>query len=357
MRLGDIALDHLRGALADPALPPDLTGTKYELGEELGRGGMGVVYRARDRELDREVALKVLLAPSLEEQGTASADGSAPAAPPPDLAARLMREARVLAQLEHPGIVPVHDVGRLADGRVFTVMKWVRGNPLSAYVAEPRPANRRAAQRLLVERLRLFLKILDAVGFAHARGIVHRDLKPANVMVGAFGEVLVMDWGLAKLLSDSAGEALQGSSSPGAATGSVGVPAGAAVTAAGAVLGTPGYMAPEQERGDTAAVDARSDVYALGAILADLVAGLPTPVALAAIVRRARATAAEHRYPTVLDLAADVERFLAREPVAAHRERLFELIGRWYSKYETPILLVLVYLLLRALFLVWPRAA
>src|SRR5262249_3937250 len=145
----------------------------------VARGGMGVVYAAQDEMLERRVALKVLDVPD----------------PDGGLASRLNREARVLARLEHPGIVPVHDVGTLADGRVFYTMKFVEGQRLDKHIQ---------SVLSLPDRLRLFLRICDSVAFAHARGVLHRDLKPANVMIGAFGEVLVMDWGLAKILSNRA---------------------------------------------------------------------------------------------------------------------------------------------------------
>ena len=169
--LSDSALERLR----EGAEIPDLSGTHYRLLERVARGGMGVVYAAEDEKLQRRVALKVL--------DVAVTEG--------DLANRLIREARVLAKLEHPGIVPVHDVGTLADGRVFYTMKFVEGQRLDQYIA---------TVDSVPDRLRLFLRICDAVGFAHARGVLHRDLKPANIMVGPFGEVLVMDWGLAKIL-------------------------------------------------------------------------------------------------------------------------------------------------------------
>jgi serine/threonine protein kinase len=213
--LGDAAIAHLR----DVAEWPDV-GERYELTRRLGRGGMGTVYAARDRVLDREVAIKVL------DDVSSAAD-----------AAHLLAEARILGRLEHPGIVPVHDAGTLADGRVFCVMKLVRGDRLDAALVS----------RTLSERLDLFLRICDAVSFAHAHGIVHRDLKPQNVMLGPFGDVLVMDWGAAK------------------------VPGGAADAAV--VVGTPGYMAPEQEH-DARSADARADIYALGVILEAM---LPEP--------------------------------------------------------------------------------
>src|SRR6266851_4596675 len=169
--LSDTALERLR----EGANVPDLAGTRYRLLDRIARGGMGVVYTAEDENLQRRVALKILDLP-----GT---DG--------DLANRLIREARVLATLEHPGIVPVHDVGTLADGRVFYTMKFVEGRRLDKYIE---------SVTSFPDRLRIFLRICDAVAFAHARGVLHRDLKPANIMIGPFGEVLVMDWGLAKIL-------------------------------------------------------------------------------------------------------------------------------------------------------------
>jgi len=144
---------------------PDLTGTRYEIISTLGRGGMGVVYLARDTALDREVALKIFDRPPGEAN-----------------------EARIIARLEHPGIVPVHDFGELADGRLFYAMKRVRGDRLDRWMAGGRD---------ITERLAVFLRVCEAVAFAHAHGVVHRDLKPENVMVGEFGEVLVLDWGVA----------------------------------------------------------------------------------------------------------------------------------------------------------------
>src|SRR5580704_648943 len=169
--LSDSALDRLRAA----ADAPDLSGTRYLLQDKLGQGGMGGVYRVEDTILTRQVALKVI--------GFADSGG--------ELAARLLREAKVIAQLEHPGIVPVHDVGTLPDGRVFYTMKLVQGHRLDQRAAELGG---------VPDRLRIFRRICEAVSFAHARGVLHRDRKPQNVMIGPFGEVLVMDWGLSKLL-------------------------------------------------------------------------------------------------------------------------------------------------------------
>ena len=320
--LSDAALRRLR----DAAELPDLGGTKYEMIDRIGQGGMGTIYRARDRELGREVALKVVRLPEAA----------------PDLAERMIREARTLARLEHPGIVPVHDVGTLPDGRVFYAMKLVRGAPLDAL---PLSA--------FTERLRIVERVCEAVAFAHAHGVIHRDLKPQNVMVGPFGEVLVMDWGVAKIVGDA--DASLG------AGGSAAASRAAPSTGHGVVLGTPGYMAPEQAAGDPSLVDARADVYAIGAILRDLVGAngdsatqsgardVPRP--LRAIIERAMSPDPRGRYADVTALARDVAAFRAGDPVSAYRESLFERARRLAVRHSTPILLVLAYLLMRLTFL------
>jgi serine/threonine protein kinase len=327
MWLSDRTLGHLR-AVTDL---PDLAGTKYVLLDPIGRGGMATVYRARDLELDREVALKVLRSPD----------------PADDLAARLIDEARILARLEHPGIVPVHDAGTLADGRVFCAMKLVRGKRLDALAAGPLDIG---------ERLRIFQRICEAVAFGHAHGVLHRDLKPQNIMAGAFGEVLVMDWGVAGIIADAAGDnPVEPARRQRATTGSASGSTSGSATVDGTRVGTPGFMAPEQEAGRVADFDARTDVYGLGAILEYLLGlgrGGPRPEApvdrrLRAICARATASIPGDRYPTVEELAGDVHRFVAGLPVGAYRERLHERVGRFIRKYRTAILLVLTYLIVR----------
>jgi serine/threonine protein kinase len=294
--LTDETVAHLR----DVADWPDV-GDRYEVTRRLGRGGMGVVYAAHDRMLDRDVAIKVLDGP--DPNGGAGR--------------RLQQEAKILGRLEHPGIVPVHDAGTLVDGRLFYVMKLVRGDRLD------RALDARAS---LAERLELFLRICDAVSFAHAQGVVHRDLKPENVMLGPFGEVLVMDWGVAKVLGSDADDA---------------------------IVGTPGFMAPEQHAGaDGVAIDARADVYALGVILQGLL-DAPVPRPLAAIARRAQAQEIAQRYSSVEALAADVGRFRDGQPVHAYRESLIERLGRIYRRHRLPILLVAAYMVMRILLLLW----
>ena len=269
--LSDDAIARLR----DVAEQPDLTGTRYDLVRELGRGGMGIVYEVRDRQLERSVAMKVV-----DEEWSA--------------------EARVIAALEHPGIVPVHDAGELPDGRFYYTMKLVRGARLDGWLREGHP---------LTERLRLFARICEPLAFAHAQGVVHRDLKPENVMVGEFGAVLVMDWGVST------------------------------------IAGTPGYMAPERER------DARSDVYALGAMLRFLLRDDKTPRPLRAIVARAMDQDPARRYADAGALADDVLRFLDGEPVSAYRENAIEVAARWLGRHRALVAMLLAYLVMRALIL------
>ncbi len=339
--LSDETVRHLKAV----AEWPDLGETKYRPLEELGRGGMSTVYLAEDTVLGRRVALKVV----------------ATAASRPEIVERMRTEARVIARLEHPGIVPVHDAGMLPDGRVYYAMKRVDGKRLDEL----------AGTMALPERLRAFQRICEAVAFAHAHGVVHRDLKPENVMIGAFGEVLVMDWGVAKVLADPDG-APAASSAP-AASG----------TADGQIIGTLAYMAPEQAEGSADRTGAAADVYALGAILHFLLTGrapfddaaaarrargearlAPTPPRridpaiprpLESIVLRAMAADPADRYATAAEPAAEVARFLDGERVLSHREDLFERAGRFFTRYQAPILIVLAYLVVRTALLLYAR--
>jgi len=253
---------------------------------------MGTVYLAHDAELDRDVALKVI----------------------GPLGARLSDEAKILARLEHPGIVPVHDVGILPDGRVYYAMKLVRGERLDAVFATP---------LTLLDRLRIFDRICDAVAFAHSQGVIHRDLKPANIMVGQFGEVLVLDWGVAAFT--------QRETSP-------------------AVVGTTGYMSPEQSRGES--TDERSDIHALGVILEQLLP-TPAPKPLRAVCAKAAAEQPSGRYQKVSELAEDLRRYREGLPLSAYKETLIERAARVATKYQLPIALIAAYVLMRALLLLF----
>jgi len=317
MWLSDAAVEHLRAV----AELPDVSGSRYRLLRELGRGGMGVVYEAEDLELQRSVAVKVL-APELVSGLGALVSGDGPLVSG-DFAPRMRREARVIARLEHPGIVPLHDAGSLPDGRVYYAMKLVRGRRLDEVAAALQSDGGEAARR--TELLRLFLRVCEPVAFAHARGVIHCDLKPENVMVGEFGEVLVMDWGVARVMTEPSAE--------------------------GIVAGTRGFMAPEQERGE--AVDAASDVYALGAMLRSILAPHALPRPLAAICAKAMAAAKADRYGTVAELSADVVRYLDGRSLLAYRENVVERAGRWLSRNRSLVTVVVAYLIMRAVVLLW----
>jgi serine/threonine protein kinase len=268
MDLGDPVLDHLRHVAAWP----DLTGTRYELESEIGRGGLGVVYAARDRQLDRRVALKVL-----------------------DVA--MIGEANLIARLDHPAVVPVYEAGTLADGRPFYAMKLICGARLDRHLAE---------QPTLAERLRVIRRVGEALAFAHARGIIHRDLKPQNVMVGPFGEVYVMDWGV------------------------------------DAVAGTPAFRAPEIH------LDQRSDIYALGALL-QFSLPAPAPPAIRAIVAKAMNADADARYPDVSALLSDVDRFEQGLAIEAWAEPLWHRLRRFGSRNAVLLWLLAAYTLVKFL--------
>jgi tRNA A-37 threonylcarbamoyl transferase component Bud32 len=239
------------------------------LGEEIARGGMGAVYRATDTILDREVAVKVL-------QDKYAIDSGA--------ARRFAAEARITGQLQHPNIPAVHDLGTLPDDRPFLAMKLIKGQTLDTLLRQRADAAEDRGRFVAV-----FEQVCQAVAYAHAHDVIHRDLKPANVMVGRFGEVQVMDWGLAKVLGSRAEE----QTDPEATTAETAMvslrESDEAYTRAGSVLGTPPYMPPEQAAGVVNRIDRRSDVFGLGAVLAVVLTGHPPFVAGTAEATRAKA--------------------------------------------------------------------
>jgi serine/threonine protein kinase len=239
-------------ASAPPASPPG-----YELLEEIGRGGMGIVYRARDTALGRDVAVKLLSQRYPADSSTAQ---------------RFLSEARITGQLQHPGIPAVHQVGTLADGRPFLAMKLIKGSTLES-ILKNRPDPSADRGRLLA----IFEAVCQAVGYAHAHRIIHRDLKPANVMVGAFGEVQVMDWGLAKVLGEEtpATPEARAEEETRAWTQVSPTPETGSHTQAGSLVGTPAFIPPEQAVGQIERVNERSDVFGLGALLAVVLTGQP----------------------------------------------------------------------------------
>jgi eukaryotic-like serine/threonine-protein kinase len=302
---------------------------RYSLRGEHARGGLGRILNAYDRQLERNVVVKELL-----RGGTTNEQ-------------RFVREARITARLEHPGIVPVHEAGRHRDGSPYYVMKKIAGRPLRDVIAEC---------ATLPERLTLVPRVLavaDAIAYAHSKRIIHRDLKPSNVIIGDFGETVVVDWGLAKDLSTDTDEDY---ANPDAyrevATDEL--------TVAGQVLGTPAYMPPEQARG--AEVDERADVYALGAILYHVLSGkqpytartaadllslaqkadlVPlrarnpaVPDDLAAITHKAMAAVPHARYPSARELAEDLRRFQAGRLVGAREYSFTQLVVRWLRQHR-----------------------
>lgn len=342
--------DKILGHLREVADAPDLSDTRYQLREKLGRGGMGSVFLVTDSELQRQVALKVLDIPDQDNH----------------LSERMIEEARIIARLEHPGIVPVHDVGSLPDGRVFYTMKYVQGERLD---------NAIKSVTAISERLRIFRKICEPVAFAHAHGVIHRDLKPANIMIGDFGETLVMDWGIAKVLNPSSSS--QSSQNDASASFSKN---DTSRTLSGTILGTPGYMAPEQAAGDISAINQQSDIYALGALLFFLLSGEPPPQITRAttspkkilqlltkvsgktvnipkplkyICQKAMSVSPEDRYPTVQALIGDIDKFLDDMAISAYKENIIELSQRFFKKHKFFVGLILTYLILRYLMIVW----
>ncbi len=320
---------------------------RYDVLGEQGRGGLGVVLRARDRKLGRLVALKELHDPS--EQAIA----------------RFVREVMLTARLQHPSIISIYEIGTKADGVPFYAMKLVEGEPLDVLVA---------SKRSFEERLALLphvVAVCDAIAYAHEHHIIHRDLKPANVIVGAFGETIVIDWGLAKDLAADPRE--HAPTLPPLVLADL---AANAQTQAGELLGTPAYMPPEQLRG--ASNDERVDVFALGGILYNVLTGRipydgdslqevlariaearPVPVRerepqvsteLAAIVEKAMAADPAHRYPSAKELAADLTRYQAGQLVSAHRYTPARLAMRFVKRHRARLVAGAVVLVLLAVF-------
>ncbi|MFN7671576.1 MAG: protein kinase domain-containing protein [Planctomycetota bacterium] len=343
------------------ATAPKLDGERFTLEGELGKGGMGVVLRVHDQFLNRRLAMKVLL-----ERGTPRDEEEKRLVH--QLLGRFLEEAQVTSQLDHPGVVPVHELGLDQSGKVFFTMRMVKGKTASERFAD---AYHQRNEWDLTRGLEVILKVCDTMAYAHDKGVLHRDLKPGNVMVGRFGEVYVMDWGLAKVLGQqdrhdlriradittgvSRLETARKRDAETDADNSV-------VSMDGQQLGTPSYMSPEQARSEE--LDARADVYSIGAmlyelvtgsapyaprglrqpayrILRDVVEGPPkrvdelsknVPAELVAVIDTAMARDREQRYRTVQALAADVRAFLAQRVVTAYRTGAWQETKLWVRR-------------------------
>lgn len=375
-----------------PAVPES---ERYDLVDNFAHGGMGNIWKAHDQRIHRDVAYKELLPRALRR---------------PRVVDRFVQEAQITGQLEHPGIVPIYDLGWQENGAPFYAMKLVHGEEMKDRIEEMHklPKDSTEYRRMFVKLLGSFIDTCNALAFAHTRGVLHRDLKPQNVMLGAFGETLVLDWGLAKILGgdaertdgsvivsgdyndefdadeELAGESLaslaeatnptriidgpEGESN--AATQMVGTVKTDSRTAGtetkyGSVMGTPAYMPPEQAEGKLDLMDGRTDIYSLGAILYEILtndAPIPrtkmdemldhvinkpitsplereptTPRPLNAIAMKALSKRREDRYRSALDLAQDVEDYLADEPVSAYPEPWYDRARRWAKRHRTAV--------------------
>jgi len=272
MEVSDSVIDHLRRVVP----LPDLAGTRYQLESEIGRGGLGIVYAARDRDLDRRVALKILEVP-------------------------VEGEAQVIARLEHPAIVPIYETGTLTDGRSFYAMKLVTGARLDHYVH---------SEHKLGERLRIIRRVGEALAYAHSKAVIHRDLKPQNVMVGEFGEVYVMDWGVET------------------------------------VAGTPGFRAPEST------LDSQSDIYSLGTLLEFLVPASMS-AAVAAIAAKASHQDPRQRYVSVSAFLEDIDRFEQGLAVEAWSEPIWHRLQRFASRNAVLLWLLAAYTAIKFVLFFW----
>ncbi|MBI1915473.1 MAG: serine/threonine protein kinase [Planctomycetes bacterium] len=337
----------------DPnATSPDIIGrstgavARFRILRPHARGGLGEVFVARDEELQRDVALK-----EIQERHAGQ----------PESRARFLLEAEVTGQLEHPGIVPIYGLGVYADGRPFYAMRFIQGDSLkdalaAFYQAEQTGPSGSARSLGLRRLLGRFVDVCNVMAYAHSRGVLHRDLKPGNIMLGKYGETLVVDWGLAKVLGKADVEGTEGALLRSGDS---------ALTQTGKALGTPAYMSPEQAAGRLEQLGPASDVYSLGATLfhvltgqapfaeADMGAVLQkvqksdfppprqvkgqVPAALEAVCLKAMALKSAERYATPRELAEEIERWLGDEPVAAYREPFLARAGRWVRKHPARV--------------------
>jgi serine/threonine protein kinase len=386
IRLADETQRHFRSALWDKDLGLEsvrqmLAGARYKVVTTIARGGMGVVMQARDLHVRRTVAMKVMKTSSQFSR---------------ENVLRFIDEAQLTGQLEHPNIVPVYELGLDEQGETFYTMKFVRGITLDEVLRGLRNSNEKLTKKYpLASLVTIFLKICDGVAFAHSKGVVHRDLKPENVMIGSYGEVMVMDWGLAKNMTGAQRKESNGSVVETVADQALSDARGFQ-TMHGLVVGTPPYISPEQARGELDKIDPRSDIYVLGGILyavltlrapvagttvAEVIENIlasnitpPTsftappksgrridlpkdpqeipmphlpggrvPEGLAAVVMKAMALDPEKRYQTVDEMQADITAFQGGFATKAEKAGLFKQALLWAGRHKKEVILILIF--------------
>ena len=340
-RPGSHPVTHLEGVSSGGGTVPfpETGEERYQVSGELGRGGMGLVLVGHDRTMRREVAIKVMRHPGKVRR---------------EHTARFLEEAQIQGQLDHPNICPIHELGMDAEGRPYFTMKRVQGRPLSE-ILESSPANDPAQ---LTRHLRLFMKVCDGIAFAHSRGVIHRDLKPANIMVGEFGEVLVMDWGLARVMS-------RDEDHPRPMVTTMRQEEPSLQSMEGEILGTPSYMAPEQANGELSLIGPATDTYALGGVLYRILVGraphqgdstadslesaregrlpeFPTPAAeIASFCRELQPVILKtlnkepiDRYSSVSALQRDISAFLDGRPLSVGSYTIMQRARKWVRRHR-----------------------
>ncbi|MEZ5992977.1 MAG: protein kinase [Planctomycetota bacterium] len=342
---------------------------RYEIRREHARGGMGRIMLARDMAIGRDIALKELLPGMMG--GSNSIPGSIPQQYTNDsggIVERFLREAKITGQLEHPNIVPVYEIGKHDDGSIYYTMRFVRGLTLADRLRDIRKDNTLNPGEKLAARIKLldsFIDVCQAIAYAHSKGVIHRDLKPENIMLGDFGETQVLDWGLARVKGqeDKAFKDLQKGTL--ALSKSLIESDSQALTLDGSIVGTPAYMAPEQARGELENVDELSDVYALGAVLYQILTGHPPyegpmaalivqqvlsgpplrvtarekniPPELQALVEKAMAREKPDRVGSALELASEVKAFRDGRTLGSYQYSVTEMVRRYVRQHRTTV--------------------